>query len=176
MNRRIGAIASAALFVVFDARADTSGVGPTGFTVTFTREVGAAPDRLWSALTQVQNWWNSEHTWSGKASNLSFDLRAGGCWCERWEGGSVMHGTVALIMEGKVLRFYANLGPLQDRATSGVLTFAVGTVKDKTVLKVIYKVAGPEDAKLQELAPKVDEVLGEQVRRLVALVETGKVE
>lgn len=167
------AIALLALFGGGQALAETSGVSPTGFTVTYARDVKATPAALWTALTQVQNWWSSGHTFSGKASNLSFDLRAGGCWCERWEGASVMHGTVAFIQEGRVLRFYANLGPLQDRATTGVITFLIGT-KEKTALRVTYKVAGPPDAGLQELAGPVDQVIGEQVKRLVALAETGK--
>jgi uncharacterized protein YndB with AHSA1/START domain len=168
-----------ALLAAAGARAETSGVSATGFTVTFAREVNATPDRLWTALTQVQNWWTSSHTFSGKAANMSFDLRAGGCWCETWDGGSVMHGTVVYLQPHQVLRFYAQLGPLQDRAANGVLTLALGAGKenkDGSRLRMVYKVSGPADAGLQELAPKVDEVLGEQVRRLVLFAETGKVE
>lgn len=173
MRRIPIAVALFALFGAGQAPAETSGVSPTGFTVIYARDVNATPAALWTALTKVENWWSSGHTFSGKASNLSFDLRAGGCWCERWDGASVMHGTLAFIQEGRVLRFYANLGPLQDRATNGVLTFLIGT-KEKTALRVTYKVAGPADAGLQELAGPVDQVIGEQVKRLVALAETGK--
>lgn len=172
--RRVIQIALVALAVASTAHAETSGVSAAGFTVTFTREVNATPDKLWTALTQVQNWWNGAHSWSGNAANLSFELHAGGCWCEKWEGSSVMHGTVVAIRPRQMLRFYANLGPLQDRAGNGVLTFAQGVSKEKTVLKVTYRVAGPPDAGLQELAPAVDGVIGEQVKRLVAFAETGK--
>ena len=174
MNRPLFALALLALPVA--VHAETSGVSATGFTITFTREVNAPPEKLWAAITQVGSWWSSEHTWSGKASNMSIDLRAGGCWCENWDGGSVLHGTVAMVQAGRMLRFFTNLGPLQDRATSGVLTFAQGAAKDKAALKVVYKIAGPADAGLQELAPAVDRVLGEQVKRLVSLAETGKAE
>jgi len=174
MKRRLSALALLALPVA--VHADASGVSATGFTVTFTREVNAPPEKLWAAITQVGSWWSSEHTWSGKASNMSIDLRAGGCWCENWDGGSVLHGTVAMVQTGRMLRFYTNLGPLQDRATSGVLTLAQGAAKDKTALKVIYRIAGPADAGLVELAPAVDRVLGEQVKRLVSFAETGKAE
>jgi uncharacterized protein YndB with AHSA1/START domain len=173
-RRRLFAFVLLALPVA--AHAETSGVSATGFMVTFTREVNAPPEKLWAAITQVGSWWNSEHTWSGKASNMSVDLRAGGCWCENWEGGSVLHGTVVMVQTGRVLRFYTNLGPLQDRATNGVLTFAQTAAKDKAALKVTYKIAGPADAGLVELAPAVDRVLGEQVKRLVSFAETGKAE
>jgi len=174
MKRRFRALALASMAASTCASAETNNVTATGFTVTQAREVNAPPEKVWASLTHVEDWWSGAHTWSGKASNLSFDLRAGGCWCEKWEGASVLHGTVAFIQEGKVLRFYANLGPLQDRATNGVLTFALGVAKEKTMLKVIYRVAGAPDAGLQELAPAADKVIGEQVGRLVKLAETGK--
>jgi len=174
MKRLVPALALIGMAAATSASAETNNVTATGFTVTYTREANALPEKLWASLTHVEDWWSSAHTWSGKASNLSFDLRAGGCWCEKWEGASVLHGTVAFIQEGKVLRFYANLGPLQDRATNGVLTFALGVAKEKAVLKVIYRVAGAPDVGLQELAPAVDKVIGEQVGRLVKLAETGK--
>jgi uncharacterized protein YndB with AHSA1/START domain len=156
--------------------AETSAVSPGGFVVTFQREVDAPPERLWSAITRLPNWWSSAHTWSGKASNMHVDLQAGGCWCETWDGNSVMHGTVAYVQAGQVLRLYANLGPLQDRATVGVLTLAQGVVNGKTRLKVVYRVAGPVDVGLAELSKAVDEVLGDQVRRLATFAETGKVD
>jgi uncharacterized protein YndB with AHSA1/START domain len=174
------AIALLVLLPVAQANADTSGLSATGFTVTFTREVGTTPEKLWDALLQIGNWWSNSHTWSGKASNMSIEPRANGCWCESWDGASsVMHGTVVWIQPNRVLRFYASLGPVQDRAAAGVLTFAVSASKenkDRTTLKLTYKVAGPADAGLQEVAPKVDQVMGEQVKRLATYVETGKAE
>lgn len=176
---RLAAGVVLALFAAAGARAETSGVSAAGFTVTFAHEVNAPPDRLWNALTQVQNWWNSAHTWSGKAANMSFDLRAGGCFCESWDGASVMHGTVVYIQPRQALRFFAHLGPLQDRAVNGVLTFVQGASKenkDGSRLRVVYKVSGAADAGLVELAPAVDKVIGEQVKRLIAFAETGKAE
>jgi|RhiMethySRZTD1v2_1073278.scaffolds.fasta_scaffold1240522_1 uncharacterized protein YndB with AHSA1/START domain len=179
MRGRSLAIALLLLLSAAQVRAETSGLTQTGFTVTFTREVGATPEKLWDALLQIGNWWSSSHTWSGKASNMSLEPRANGCWCESWDGASVQHGNVVWIQPNRVLRFYAGLGPLQDRAATGVLTFALAASKenkDKTTLKLTYRVAGPADAGLQEVAPAVDKVMGEQVKRLAAYVETGKPE
>ncbi|HTT09306.1 MAG TPA: hypothetical protein VMG60_00290 [Burkholderiaceae bacterium] len=175
MNRVL-ALLLLALAAVTPGRAETSNVGPTGFVVTFQREVNAPPEKLWNAITQLPAWWSSTHTWSGKASSMSIDLRAAGCWCEAWDAGSVMHGTVVLIQPGAMLRLYANLGPLQDKATAGVLTFAQGMSKGKTLLKVVYRISGPADTGLVELSAGVDKVLAEQVERLVAFAETGKAE
>jgi hypothetical protein len=41
---------------------------------------------------------------------------------------------------------------------------------------VVYRIVGPGDVGLLELAPAVDRVIGEQVKRLVAFAETGKAE
>jgi len=165
------------LLAVSGAHAEVSGATATGFTVTFTREVNVARETLWRAVTRLPSWWNSAHTWSGKASNMQLDLRAGGCWCEVWgDGDSAMHGMVAAIRPNQLLRFHASLGPLQDRATTGVLTFALSVKQEKTQLKVVYRVVGPGDVGLAELAPAVDGVIGEQVKRLVAFAETGKAE
>ena len=48
--------------------------------------------------------------------------------------------------------------------------------QDETQLKVVYRIVGPGDVGLLELAPAVDRVIGEQVKRLVAFAETGKAE
>ncbi len=173
MNRLGVALALAAI-AVGAARAETSGAGPTGFTVAHKQEVAADAERLWAALLQLPSWWNSRHTWSGSATNLSLDARAGGCWCETWDGASVQHGTVTFVLPRRMLRIDAHLGPLHDRPINGVLAFGLEAAGAKSVLRVTYKVAGPPDAGLAELAPAVDRVIGEQVQRLARFTETGK--
>ena len=95
--------------------AETSNVSPAGFIITFREEAKATPDEVWQAIVQLPRWWNDAHTYSGKASNLSLETLAGGCWCERWgEGQSAQHGRVILVQPGRVIRINASLGPLQD--------------------------------------------------------------
>jgi uncharacterized protein YndB with AHSA1/START domain len=157
------------------ALAETSNVSPAGFVSSFREEVKAAPDDVWKAIVALPRWWNNEHTWSGQASNMSLDLQAGGCWCERWGGGqSVQHGRVVLVQPGRVIRLDASLGPLQELAVNGVLTIVTSAQDGKTFLRLTYRVAGNADAGLEKLAPVVDQVLAVQYRRLKSLVETGK--
>ncbi len=164
-----------ALASIAPAHADTSGVAPGTFVSTFRAEVNATPDAVWRAIVQLPRWWSSQHTYSGQASNLSLDAQAGGCWCERWgDGQSVQHGTVVLVQPGRVIRLFANLGPLQDLPVHGVLTLATADQEDKTVVRLTYRVAGDPSAALDQLAPAVDQVMGAQFRRLKALAETGK--
>jgi len=159
------------------ASAEVLNASATGFTSQHREELKASSDEVWKALVQLPRWWNSAHTYSGQASNLSLDAQAGGCWCERWgDGQSVQHGTVALAMPGRVLRVMGNLGPLQDLPVQGVLTLAITTQDGKTTLRMTYRVAGPPDAGLDKLAPAVDRVMGEQYKRLKAMAETGKPE
>lgn len=156
-------------------QAETSNVSASGFIVTWRPEVQATPAQVWQALVQVGRWWNSQHSWSGQAANMSIELAPGGCWCERWgEGRSVMHGQVIAVHPGSMLRLHAQLGPLQEMPVNAVLTFVIGVADGKTRLRVTYRVAGPADAALDKLAPAVDGVIGEQVGRLVRLIETGK--
>lgn len=166
-----------ALLGVGSANAEAVNVSPTGFTSQYRDELKASGGEIWNALVQLPRWWNGSHTYSGQASNLSLDVQAGGCWCERWgDGQSVQHGTVVLALPGRVLRVLGNLGPLQDLPVSGVLTFAITTQDGKTTLRMTYRVAGPPDAGLEKLAPLVDRVMGEQYQRLKALAETGRPE
>ena len=108
---------------------------------------------------------------------MSLDAQAGGCWCERWgDGQSVEHGHVVLVQPGRALRLYGNLGPLQELPVQGVLTFTMAMQEDKTILRMTYRVGGPSDVGLDKLAPLVDQVIGEQFKRLKLFAETGKPE
>jgi len=166
-----------AVLTAGSAHAEALNISATGFISQYREEFKVSTDEIWKALVQLPRWWNDSHTYSGQASNLSFDAQAGGCWCERWgDGQSVQHGTVVLVMPGRVLRVLGNLGPLQDLPVNGVLTFAIATHDGKPTLRMTYRVAGPPDAGLDKLAPAVDRVMGEQYKRLKALAETGKPE
>jgi hypothetical protein len=162
--------------VCASAVATTSDVSPTGFLVTAQHEVKATPHRLYEALGEVDKWWNGSHSWSGRASNLSLARQAGGCFCERWGQNSVEHARVVHAFEERMLRLEGSLGPLQALAVTGVLTFAIAPKDGAATLVVTYRVAGSESAGLQQLAAPVDRVIGEQARRLVSYVETGKPE
>lgn len=159
------------------ALAETSNVSASGFVITFREETKATPDEAWRAIVQLPRWWNDAHTYSGKASNMSLDPLAGGCWCERWgDGQSVQHGQVILAQPGRAIRMNANLGPLQELAVNAVLTLVTSAQDGKTFLRLTYRVSGNSDAGLDKLAPAVDQVLALQYRRLKSLAESGKAE
>jgi len=152
------------------AWAATSGVSSNGFLSTHRAELGATPAEVYAALGQVGRWWNGDHTYSGKAENLTMELRANGCFCENWDGNSIEHARVIYAARDKVLRLEGGLGPLQPMAVTGVMNYAITTAEGKTLLTFTYRVRGA-DAELDKLAATVDKVMAEQFTRLVAFVE-----
>jgi uncharacterized protein YndB with AHSA1/START domain len=152
------------------ARAEVVSSSPGGFLIQAEAQVATTPDRAWRALTQLGRWWNDAHTYSGEARRLQLDARAGGCWCERWgDGLSVEHGRVVLVMEHegvRTLRVNAPLGPLQELAVNGVLTFTVARHASGATITMTYRVSGDPGLNLNAMASPVDMVLMEQFGRL----------
>ncbi|MGH8105309.1 MAG: hypothetical protein ACREO2_03260, partial [Arenimonas sp.] len=112
-------------------------------------------------LGKPSKWWNSEHTWSGDAKNMSLSLKAGGCFCETWGGNSVMHAQVILAQPGSVLRLQGGFGPLQDMAVVAVMTYNLKKTEAGTTVQMIYRVSGNVSHNLGSLTQIVDKVLGE---------------
>jgi uncharacterized protein YndB with AHSA1/START domain len=164
----------ALLATVIAARAEVKSAASDGFLISYAKRVDAPPAKVYSALALIDRWWNGEHSYSGSAANLSLQLQAGACFCERWSEGSVEHGRVILAMRDQMLRLQTALGPLQGRAVTGVLTFQLQPAETGTQLTMTYLVSGTSASALEKSAPAVDGVLGEQFARLVRLVETGK--
>jgi uncharacterized protein YndB with AHSA1/START domain len=107
-------IAAALLAAATVGHAEVVSVGATGFEVRESMHVAAPPSKVYDGLLHPASWWNSEHTFSGSAANMTLDARPGGCWCESLhDGGSVEHLRVIYVSPGKVLRLRGGLGPFQ---------------------------------------------------------------
>jgi len=170
------AIAFAACAFAPLAMAEVKESSADAFFLTYEGGIAAPPAKAYADIVQIGKWWNSEHTYSGKSVNLTLKPDAGGCLCERWKDGSVEHGEVLMAMPGKVLRLRTALGPLQERALTGILTFWLRSEDSATTLTVEYRVNGASASGLDQLAPSVDEVLGDQVARLRRYIATGNAE
>lgn len=154
------------------AAAELSGQTPQGFTSTHSAEVKATPAQAFEAFGQVGRWWNDAHTYSGKAANLTLDPVAGGCFCERWDAGSVEHARVVNVGRNAFVRLQGALGPLQELPVQGVLTMSVKAGADgRSTVRFVYRVGGPADAGLEKWAGPVDQVIGEQLSRLARLLD-----
>ena len=175
MSPRITRLLAAAVLAASSpaALAAVSNVSPSGFLVTLKQTLRTSPKTTFTALQQVGNWWSGEHTYSGRAGALTLELRAGGCFCERWDGNSVEHGRVLYVAREKAVRIEGALGPLQEMAVNGIMHFALEAAGDDTALTFTYRVRGSADAALDKVAGVVDRVMTEQLARLVRYVETG---
>jgi uncharacterized protein YndB with AHSA1/START domain len=165
------AAACCAILSASTAFAEVKAVGPDGFLSQHVLAIQAPAPRVWAALGTVGAWWNPAHSWSRSAANLSIDLTAGGCFCERWPDGAVEHGRVIMARPNQVLRLAAPLGPLQELGVNAILTWMLTQDGDATRLTVTYRVSGDSLHALAALAPAVDGVIGEQAARLKAFVE-----
>ncbi len=148
---------------------------PGGFQVRHEVEIAAPPAKVWASIVQPATWWDSRHTWSGSAANLSLAAASGGCFCERLpNGGSVLHMSTVYAAPGQKLTLFGALGPLQTSGAAGHMTFGLAEKDGKTALTVTYDVGGYMKGGLDKIAAPVNGVLGQQVARLKRQVETGK--
>jgi uncharacterized protein YndB with AHSA1/START domain len=129
-----------------------------GFLIENQYVIAAAPEAVWRELVHPERWWPSDHTWSGQARNLSLSVDAGGCFCERWNGGAVEHGRIVMVRPKTLLRIEAALGPLQEMAVTGTLTIKLEPDSSGTRMTVIYRVSGDSSHHLERLAPVVNDV------------------
>jgi uncharacterized protein YndB with AHSA1/START domain len=160
--------------VAMPARAEVKQVAADAFLVQHSRVLHAAPARVYAALVDIAHWWDGVHTWSGDAAHLRLDAHAGGCFCERWDGNSVQHMRVLWASPGQMLRMEGAIGPLQEMAVAGVMTFALKPDGKDTRLEFSYRVTGAGSSRLDRIAPMVDRVLGGQLDRLQRYVQTGR--
>jgi len=177
MAFRSQAVLAAFIFSLAPACASAEVVDSSanGFTVKTTLAVQAAPAVVYDRLVRkVGDWWNSAHTFSGDAHNLSIQDKAMGCFCETLpNGGAVRHMEVIFAAPGKALALSGGLGPLQSVAVAGSMSIKLTPAGDGTKLEVTYAVGGYLPAGLNTWAAPVDGVLREQFTRLKNYVERG---
>ena len=163
-----------ALTVAGSAAAEVKSATPNGFEAATTVTIAAPPDRVYAAFGEVGRWWSSSHTFSRDAANLSLELRAGSCFCERLkDGGTVEHMRVVYAAPGAGLRLRGALGPLQAEGVDGALSWTLAPVEGGTNVTESYVVGGYIRGGMEPWAPRVDRVLDEQLQRLKNFVEAS---
>jgi uncharacterized protein YndB with AHSA1/START domain len=147
---------------------------PNGFAIQQVIQIAAAPDKVYAALIKPSLWWNSEHTFSQSAANLTLDARGGGCFCETLpNGGSVQHAVVVDADPGQTLRLRGPLGPFQGQGVDSALTFTLKAKDGGTELTLENIVGGYMKGGWGQWPGAADGMLGEQMGRLKAYMETG---
>lgn len=149
------------------ANAEVIAASPDHFTLKLEAETELDPAEVWDRLIEPSQWWLSDHTYSGDASNLVLDPQAGGLWSETWDEGTVWHGTVLQAHPDKSLVLSAPFGPLQGRAVTSIWTITL-TPADAggTVITFDHVTNGSSASDLETLAPAVDFVKSEALKSL----------
>lgn len=163
---RLSSVAGVLALLPVLATAEVKSATPESMLIEHRFTIAAPAAAVWETLLHPERWWPPDHTWSGKRESLSLEPAAGGCFCERWDGNSVEHGRVVMLMPGKVLRLDAALGPLQELAISGVINVALEEKDGATTMVVTHRVSGDPTHKLDAFAPIVDQVNGLQFGNL----------
>jgi hypothetical protein len=149
-------------------------VSRTADSFTLRYAVGAeiAPEDIPGALKDLPKWWDSAHTYSGSAANLSLDLTPGGCWCEKLADGTDFdHGrTVSATPESFV--FNAPFGPLRGKATKAELTVTWPPANMGWTPTWTMVVEGPG---IGAMAEGVDAVMGAGYARWMTWLERGEI-
>ena len=164
-------------FVMFSAvsRAEVIDAANGGFSLRHEVTIAAPRAEAWrAAVDEVGQWWSSDHTISGDASNMSIDARPQGCFCESFgDHAGVVHLTVTFANPQVLLRLTGGLGPLGLMGVDGNMLWEFLDADDGTIVKFSYAVGGYRAGGLDALAEPVDFVIGEALQRLKAHVETG---
>ncbi len=157
------------------AHAEVLDAAESGFVVRHERTVLAPPETAWRMLIgHVGEWWHPDHTYAGDASSLYIEARPLGCFCERiGPNDVVVHLTVTMLRENRLIRLTGGLGPLGLMGVEGNMTISLLPSDEETRVALEYRVGGYDPDGLERIAPAVDAVLGEQMDRFVRFVEAG---
>ncbi|MBL0948208.1 hypothetical protein [Brevundimonas sp.] len=127
------------------------------FTLKFEGTTRLDPTEVADAFSEVEQWWDPAHSYTGDAANLSLALETGGCWCEVMPDGSRFdHGRVESVALGE-LRLHAPFGPLRAMATRADLVVTYALVNGVVRTTWTFVVEGPG---VGAMADPVDGVMG----------------
>lgn len=164
----------AALAAAGAARAEVVGATASGFELKQTVHIAVSAGRAYAALVQPTLWWSPSHTFSGSASNLSIDPRAGGCFCEAMpNGGSVQHMTVVAALPGQELTMRGAMGPFQGRGVDGAADLSLKPAGDGVDLTLTFEMGGYMSEGMAAWAPRADAMWASQLARLKRYLEAG---
>ena len=162
-------IAGLALLAAAPACAEVVTASANGLEVRETVNLVVPPQIAYAAFGELPQWWDPEHTYSGKSENLTLSLVPGGCLCERFpHGGGIEHMRVTYVDPGKRIVLTGPLGPLLYEAAAGVMDVQIKSTAGGSQLTLDYRAAGFANGGGDKLAPIVDQVLAGQMKRLRA--------
>jgi uncharacterized protein YndB with AHSA1/START domain len=148
------------------AHAAVVSAGDHGFEVQNSVNLVVPQEQVFAAFGQIGQWWDNQHTYSGDGKRMSLQMRPGGCFCEPLDGGGgIEHMRVTYIQPGERIVMTGSLGPLLYEATAGVMDVKVERIAGGSRITMNYRAAGFAKGGAAAMAPLVDQVLAEQLKR-----------
>ena len=169
-----GGISGLALLTASAGRAEVQALSEAGFVSHNEAEVAATPAEIWALLLRPSEWWSDAHTYSGSAGNMTIEAEVDVCFCETLPSGDgvpagrIEHMRVIYFAPHSTLRMTGALGPLQSEAVTGVLTVTIEPAASGSKIVWDYAVGGYMRMPMDQMAPLVDQVVGEQLANLAA--------
>jgi uncharacterized protein YndB with AHSA1/START domain len=155
----IALVSMSTAMLALPVHAEVKDASASGFTIENSAVVPVDASTAWQALVgSVDSWWPKDHTWWGRASRLSIDARAGGCFCEVIGDRQAQHMQVVFADPQRLLRMIGGLGPLQGMGLSGALEWRLTAVDGGTRITLWYRAGGYAPDDLGKLAHAVDSV------------------
>ena len=172
LSNRVLLLIVLALLSLASASAAVVDSAANGFTVKITVDLKAPPNDVYRAFVRVADWWESGHTFSGDARNMTIDDKPMGCFCEKLpNGGGVRHMEVVFAAPGQRLILTGALGPLQSLGVVGNMEIEFARAEGGSKLTLTYSVGGYIPAGLNTWAEPVNGMLSQQMARLKAAIE-----
>lgn len=155
--------------------ADVINSSEHGFELRIEKTINSDAMTAYRQFIRIGEWWDPEHTWFGKAENLSIEPTAGGCFCEKSDDREVLHMTVSYVDPGKEIRMIGGLGPLQMMGVHGGWSWQFKTLpENRTNIILNYQVVGFLPGGLDSLAEVVNGVQTNQLERLASVIESAQ--
>jgi uncharacterized protein YndB with AHSA1/START domain len=171
--RFIGLLAAVAMST--PAAAEVLSSGQHDFEIRQTVNLALPVSQAYAAFARLSAWWSDEHTYSGKAANMGLALKPGGCFCETIPGGGgVEHMRVSVVQPNERIVMTGALGPLLYEAAPGVMDVRFDRTAGGSKVTMNYRAAGFARGNGDKMAPIVDSVLGQQMKRLQAFAAGRK--
>ena len=163
------------LFAATPAAAEVISAGPNGFEVQSAVSLVVPVPQAYAAFARLNAWWSDEHSYSGKAVNMKLALQPGGCFCEAIpeSRGGVEHMRVAVVQPNERIVMTGSLGPLLYEAAPGVMDVTFERIAGGAKVTMNYRAAGFAKGNGDKMAPLVDSVLAEQMKRFRTFAAKG---
>lgn len=165
-------IAGALTLLASPAAAEVVERGPDHFVLRYETGLETTPEDIYGSIGDIGQWWDSAHTYSGDARNMTLPLEVGACFCERLADGSDFeHGRVVAADPETGVLLNAPLGPLKGKTTRADLSIGWSGANAGWTLVMTYVVRGEG---VGAWADGVDAVMQGQYTRLTHYVEYGE--